>query len=266
METKKTLNASLEKKSKLFLAIGFLVACTLSYFAINLKSERIEEKAPDIVYKNNEEPVIRIEIEEPEIPEPEPIEQPVLDPPKVDDLTNLDLVDDSQNIEKNDFTPTDLPAPLTHVTQGSKTTTIVKPVRNIETDIIQTKDKIERYNDVSVKPIFPGCDGKEGKELDLCNSKVAQKSLLRGLEYPEDAIKEERQGTAYIRFIVSKKGRIQNVSILRSSRHEDLDEAASEAVSKIFTQKRDVIIPGKDTEGESVNVEYQVPVKFRLAE
>lgn len=267
METKKTPNASLEKKSKLFLTIGFLVACTLSYFAINLKSEIVEEKTPDIVYNNSEEPTIHITIEEPEVIEPEPLDQPIVEPPKTNVIIELTVVDDDKNKEKNNFTPTDIPSPPIKIVQGSKETNGIpkpKPSPN-KSDITKIRDDIP-YPHVSVKPIFPGCNGKEGKELDFCNSKMAQKSLLRGLSYPEKAIKEDRQGTAYLKFIVSKNGTIQNVSISRSSKHKDLDKAASEAVSKIFNRKRDVIIPGKNEKGESVNVEYQVPVKFRLTE
>ncbi|APD06891.1 hypothetical protein UJ101_01372 [Flavobacteriaceae bacterium UJ101] len=269
METKKTPKASLEKRSNLFLGIGFITACTLAYFAVNFKSETIREKEVDICYiDNNEEPIERIIIEQPKPPEPI-IEPPIIEPPKPQTPVIIKQVRDETDTPKNPLPPTNLPPPPVNTINGSKTTVIVPPKPNggkpSTSDITKIKDDIP-YRSVTIKPIFPGCQGKEGKDLDRCNSKMAQKSLLRGLEYPEDAMNDGRQGKTWIKFIVNKSGSIEKVTILKSSKHQDLDQAASEAVSKIFNRKRDVIIPGKDKKGNSVNVEYQVPVKFRLAE
>ncbi len=271
METKKTPKASLEKRSNLFLGIGFITACTLAYFAVNFKSETIREKEVDIGYiDNNEEPIERIIIEQPKPPEPI-IEPPIIiEPPKPQTPVIIKQVTNNTDTPKNPLPPTDLPPPPVNTANGSKTTVIVPPKPNggkpSTSDIKKTKDDFQPYTQVAVKPIFPGCQGKEGKDLDRCNSKMAQKSLLRGLEYPEDAMNDGRQGKTWIKFIVNKSGSIEKITILKSSKHQDLDQAASEAVSKIFNRKRDVIIPGKDKKGNLVNVEYQVPVKFRLAE
>lgn len=271
METKKTAQASLEKKSNLFLGIGFLTACTLAYFAVNFKSETVREKEIDICYGSNvEEPIERIIIEEPKLPEP-PTKPPVIELPQPKDPITIEQVKNDVEIPKQDLSPTDIPPPpVSTASIGGKETVVAPPRPNegrpTTSDIKRVKDEIQPYQNVSIKPVFPGCQGKEGKELDYCNSKMAQKSLLRELQYPEDAMSEGRQGRAWIRFIVNKKGTIEKVTVLSSSKHKDLDQAASEAVSKIFNRKKEVIIPGKDEEGNTVNVEYQVPVKFRLTE
>ncbi|MFV0237954.1 MAG: energy transducer TonB [Flavobacteriales bacterium] len=119
------------------------------------------------------------------------------------------------------------------------------------------------YKNVTVKPVFPGCENLEEKVLDHCNSKVVQTELMRYLTYPEEAIEEGRIGTAYIKFIVSEKGEIENTKIFRSSKHKDLDKASVKAVSLLFHAKK--VIPGKLND-DPVKVSYEVPVRFRLEE
>lgn len=123
--------------------------------------------------------------------------------------------------------------------------------------------EVVNYKNVTNKPVFPGCENFQGKVLDHCNSKVTQMELGRYLIYPEKAIEESRSGTAYIKFIVSEKGVIENPEILRSSKYKDLDSISIEAVSLLFHDKQ--IIPGKLND-IPVKVFYQVPVKFKLEE
>ncbi len=127
---------------------------------------------------------------------------------------------------------------------------------------LQGQDVVD-YKNVTNKPVFPGCEGFEGKTLDHCNSKITQIELVRYLTYPEKAIEENRSGTAYIKFIVSEDGKIEKPKILRSSKYEDLDSASIRAVSLLFHDKQ--VIPGK-LNNVPVKVFYQVPVKFKLEE
>ncbi len=125
-------------------------------------------------------------------------------------------------------------------------------------------EEVARYSDIVQKPVFPSCENLEDRVLDQCNSKAVQTELVRHLSYPEKAIEEQRTGTAYVRFIVSERGKIQEPKILRSTKHKDLDSAAIAAVSLLFYDKP--IIPGKKINEEPVSVSYTIPVRFRIEE
>ncbi len=128
---------------------------------------------------------------------------------------------------------------------------------------ITTYDYLFDYKKVAYKPVFPNCQSFiKGAELDVCNSKVAQKELLRRLEYPLRAIDQNRTGTVYLKFIINEEGQIDNVKVLRSSNHLDLDLEAVKGMKNSFKDKK--ITPGKNQDGTPVKVTYQVPVKFRF--
>ncbi len=125
-------------------------------------------------------------------------------------------------------------------------------------------DSIYDYKTVFQKPVFYDCDNLTGSDLDICNSKSAQKELLRKLEYPQYSVENYEQGTVYIKFIVNEEGKTMNPEVIRTSNYTRLDEAALTAISKMFTSEYKTAQPAKDIEGNKVKVFYQVPVKFRL--
>ncbi len=138
----------------------------------------------------------------------------------------------------------------------------LKEKLNNKTDTFDNIDWIE-YDEVKHKPQFIGCEELKDEELDQCNLKKIQYKLLIKLMYPERAIEQDRQGTSYISFFISKTGKIESPRILRSSRHLDLDLATLEAFSKITSQEV-IKEPGYDKNNNHVKVRYYVPVKFRL--
>lgn len=85
--------------------------------------------------------------------------------------------------------------------------------------------------------------------------------LLRKVEppYPESARESERQGTVVVRLQVLENGRVGEVSIRKSSGHDDLDQAALKAVKKWR------FVPAKDKDtGQPVSCFTNFPVIFRL--
>ncbi len=275
MELKKSDKANLDKFGNIFVLFGFLLMSGLSYILINLRNTTITEHIPqeEIVYESTDEIYEFIDIPEEELPEPPEVEIEVeveVPPPPVQEIIKIEEVQDDKVIEKvdaPDMDPEEIPPPPTPPISKPSTgkPTPPKPIASKpgKGDIKQVKDEFN-YKSVSQKPIFPGCEGKAGKELDMCNSKIAQKELLRKLEYPEDAIDDERSGTAFIKFIIDKNGEIKGAKVLRTSKHEDLDKAALTGVNRMFTGKKKRIVPGKTESGQAVKVIYQVPVKFRL--
>jgi protein TonB len=82
--------------------------------------------------------------------------------------------------------------------------------------------------------------------------------LAKNIEYPEQAKKEKITGRVFVSFVVEKNGEVSNVKILRGI-GGGCDEEALRVVSKMPKWK-----PGKDDYGNSVRVQYNLPIKFAL--
>lgn len=83
--------------------------------------------------------------------------------------------------------------------------------------------------------------------------------LEENLKYPESAKKARIEGKAYLQFIVSKKGNISNVKVMRGIM--DCPECDAEAVRVVKAMPQ--WMPGK-IQGKVVNSVYHLPVKFQL--
>lgn len=106
-------------------------------------------------------------------------------------------------------------------------------------------DTSEVFVSVEEPPTFPGGD-------DALRTFIAQ-----NVDYPEQARELEIQGRVYVRFCVTYKGTIEQVSVLRGV-HSLLDAAAIAVVKKLPKWT-----PGKQG-GKWVNVWYTVPINFLL--
>jgi len=101
------------------------------------------------------------------------------------------------------------------------------------------------YDVVETMPQFPG--GQE-KMLEF---------IAKNLKYPAIANESCVQGRTIVRFIVTKKGKLQNFVVVRS-----LDPAFDkEAIRVLKLMPR--WIPGKQN-GVDVNVYFTLPVSFKL--
>lgn len=82
--------------------------------------------------------------------------------------------------------------------------------------------------------------------------------LMRTVQYPESAIKENKQGRVVVKFIVNEEGNLSNFEVVRSV-SDDLDKEAVDAIKRL---------PGKwkpgSTDGKNVSVWYLLPVSFKL--
>ena len=98
---------------------------------------------------------------------------------------------------------------------------------------------------VEEMPMFPGCD----TEL--------LKYIAENTNYPEIAKENNIQGRVIVRFCVTSRGGVSQVSILKGVDPE-LDKEAIRVVTSLPTFK-----PGKQG-GQPVNVWYMVPITFTL--
>ncbi len=84
-----------------------------------------------------------------------------------------------------------------------------------------------------------------------------QKFILKNIKYPNKAKEQAIQGKVFVNFVINKKGKVEDVKVLRSV-HPLLDAEAIRVV-KMFPRWT----PGKQR-GEKVKVSYTVPINFRL--
>jgi len=101
------------------------------------------------------------------------------------------------------------------------------------------------YTAVEEMPQYPGGD------------RALMRFISENIEYPQESLKNGIEGRVIIRFIVSKTGKVQDVSILRS-----LDTYCDAEASRVVKTLQNWI-PGKQ-DGKSVDVYYTLPVLFKL--
>jgi protein TonB len=103
-------------------------------------------------------------------------------------------------------------------------------------------DKV--FTIVQQKPEFPGDVGKW---------------LGDNIVYPQDAIKNNIQGTVYIQFIVEHDGSVSNVKLMRGiPGGSSLDNEALRVISSMPNWT-----PGMQN-GHTVRVSYMLPIHFKL--
>ena len=95
-------------------------------------------------------------------------------------------------------------------------------------------------------PEFPGGD------LAL------RKYIAKNVKYPQEARENEIEGKVYVRFVVTKTGNIDDVTVVRSV-DEILDNEAVRVIQTLPKWK-----PAETADGEKVNVWYTVPIIFLL--
>ncbi len=105
----------------------------------------------------------------------------------------------------------------------------------------------EVFSKVDVMPEFPG-----GMD-DLSYF------FYTHLKYPEDAKKDKIEGTVYVAFIVDETGKVKNVRVIKGV-SPSLDKEAIRVASQMPNWT-----PGKHN-GKNVKVQFNLPVKFALAE
>ncbi len=111
----------------------------------------------------------------------------------------------------------------------------------------QADENNDVFTVVEDMPEFPG------------GEMAMRKFIAENVRYPEDAKDNNAQGTAYVKFIVDKTGKVTEPSIVRGTGNESLDEEAIRVVSLMPDFK-----PGRQR-GENVAVSFVVPIKFALA-
>ncbi|WP_320052204.1 M56 family metallopeptidase [uncultured Acetobacteroides sp.] len=114
---------------------------------------------------------------------------------------------------------------------------------------VKKEDKTQEFQVVEQMPYF-------GKQKSSSKSEM-MRFLAMNTQYPKEAAEKDIQGTVYVQFVVTKKGKITKTKVIHEA-HPLLNEEAIR-VTKLMPDWT----PGKQ-KGKKVNVVFVLPVKFVL--
>lgn len=225
MDNRKTPKADLERKRPFFIEIGLIVSLALVFLGFEWKSYDSGGSGLDTE--------VELDIEEDIVMNTQRNEPP---PPKKQQPKSqaLNIVDDE--VEVDDDLDIDM--------EADESTEIeeYEPVEVSEPEVEEQKV----FMVVEEQPSFPG--GEEAR----------MKYLQNNIEYPQMARESGIEGTVYVTFVVETDGTVTNVRVLRGI-GGGCDQEALRVVRNMPKWK-----PGKQR-GRSVRVQFNMPIKFKLA-
>ena len=128
---------------------------------------------------------------------------------------------------------------------STKSSTATYPDEPIKDNMKPNKDGV--YQIAEEMPQFPG------------GEKALMEYIAKNLTYPQEARDKGVEGRVFIGMVIEKDGSVSNVKVLRGISQE-CDAEAVRVISSLPKWK-----PGK-MKGEPVQVSYQIPINFKLAE
>lgn len=119
----------------------------------------------------------------------------------------------------------------------------------------------EIYIVVEEMPLYPGCEAAESGSERRCTNESIIAYIVKHVKYPA-ALKEKNvHGSVVAQFVISNKGSIHGVSILRTPAHEFAEEV--KRVFELMKNETDMKwTPGRQR-GMPVNVKMTIPIKFK---
>lgn|GEM_PF-5970849 len=123
--------------------------------------------------------------------------------------------------------------------------------------------KVNNKDRISQKPVFPGCENKEKKELDQCNRKVSYYELLQRAIYSKDIFEkvQKEKGGMIVNVNISKKGKITLVNISDFFLSKNVAPIIKAGVPRMFQQKK--VYPAK-IKKRKVNYPYTIYIEFPI--
>lgn len=225
MELKKNPKVDLRQYSGIFLQVGFVLSLGLVLIAFNItKHEKIASNLGELEDVVAEEEIIPITRQQEIKPPPPP------EPPKVTEVLNI--VEDDVEIED------ELEIEDTEADQDTE-------VEIVEIEEEEEEAEAQVFFIVENMPEFPGGD------LEL------RKYIAQNIQYPEIAKENGIQGRVFVQFVVNKKGKVEQVKVVRGV-DPSLDKEAIRVIQSLPAWK-----PGSQR-GKPVKVSFTVPINFQL--
>lgn len=235
----------------LAIVLTFLILYMTGVFATPEEAETVAAVDVELTQMDTPEEVDEPEEEQIVIPEPEPEVPQIEEDVKQQLLTEaviVDVVEEDKKMQDQDkIKEDDSKISIKNVADGSEDFTsqdqLKKEVVVVDEPVKHEPEKV--FEAVEQMPTFPGGDA------------ALYKFLSENINYPAAAAEEGVQGRVVVRFVVTKTGAVEQVTIARS-KHPALDKEAMRVVKKLPK-----FIPGRQN-GENVNVWYTLPVNFKL--
>jgi TonB family protein len=117
------------------------------------------------------------------------------------------------------------------------------------------------YEEVDRTAYFPGCKLDNKEAAKKCSSKELMAFIGKNIKYPAAAKDKKTEGMAVVRFVINKKGMIQDVETLKNP-GEGCGEEAARIVN--LMNKKGLIWTPAEKDGKVVSIKYTLPVMFRL--
>jgi periplasmic protein TonB len=219
------------------LAVGIIIIATaiitpfINAKALEKRSKRAERQV-EIKMENLDQPNEQVAPPPPPPPPPSDVVQQqkyvppvVVDSIKPEDVSQLMTADEAQTSVKNEE--------------------VVEVVQEVKEEVQEEEAEQAPFVVVEEMPMFPGGDAE------------LLKYIAEHTQYPEVAKENNIQGRVIVRFCVTSKGGVNQVSILKGVDPE-LDAEAIRVVNTLPPFK-----PGKQG-GKPVPVWYMVPITFTL--
>lgn len=105
-------------------------------------------------------------------------------------------------------------------------------------------------------PLFPGCEEIEQNKQVECFNKKLSEHIIKNFNYPKKAIRKNISGKVIVKFVINKKGEIENIQA--KGPHSLLEDEASRIIKLLPKMK-----PGTQR-GKSIAVRYAIPINFNL--
>lgn len=233
MRIKKTPQADLNNKRSMFTLIGLVLALGFTYICFEWSDSKVEKIDESLLVNKNdgETEVIDATTQDEEPPEPE-----------VEEIENevTEQLEQTLNVVENDVKTEG----TISSTEGNMNDTIAPPAPKME-DTEEEDDEKIIYTKVDKKAQYPG--GKPALNA----------YLKKNLSYPQIAIDNGIQGNVMVKFVVSNKGKVKDVTVSRS-----VDPVLDQEAIRVVSEMPDWI--PAEQRNKPCNSYYTLPVNFRL--
>ena len=231
---------SIRKKYHKTLLIGVIIGIVVltaviitPYFRASAQQKSAKQKEREVVavMENLDQPE-ELQIEAPPPPPPEETQQQIkyVAPEVVDSLKpeeEVQLMTMDETVE---------------TVQDEE---VVEVVEVEEEEIEEYKPPAEIFVIVEEMPEYPG------------GTEALFKYIYDNIQYPQIALDNDIEGNVYVKFCVTYKGKVEQISVIRGV-HPSLDAEAIRLISTLPDWK-----PGRQA-GNPVNVWYQFRIQFQL--
>lgn len=133
-----------------------------------------------------------------------------------------------------------------------ETTVVEQPMKMDVTSSVEPKKEEPKPNTEEIytsayrMPSFPGGDA------------ALMKYISKNIRYPQMAKENGIQGKVVVQFVVTKTGKIGDVKVMRG-----VDKALDREAVRVC-KSLPAFSPGRNAEGDPVNVWYTIPIAFKL--